>query len=287
MTISTNPPIHTPRHRTDRPDSPRRLALKWLLTLRWHLLALFLSDLGRSMIARKYDAFTTDNGYSDQPKGWGVARLIDGVVRKRDTHVALRQRLEIVTSELVETSLAKRGKDPVRLVSGPVGLGRDVRQAWNRLESLGSSPSAWLEVIGVDLDASDEVLDEASRLAEQEQIPLQTYKQDLLDPQGLIDSIGGPADVFNSIGLTTWLDSSALDRLLASIVLALEPGGSLIIDHWRRHRGSKYVDTLQMPARYLTDYEFERALRRAGFTIDQKRVTPNRVAVVYRVSPQG
>ena len=38
-----------------------------------------------------------------------------------------------------------------------------------------------------------------------------------------------------------------------------------------------------MPARYVTDANFESTLKRAGFAIEQKRVTPNEVVVVYRV----
>ena len=272
------------RHRNATVDKPGRLAARWFFTFRWHLLALFLSDLGRSMVVRKYDAFTTDNGYRKEPKGSdSVSRFVDGVVRQRDTHVALRQRLEIVTSELVEVSLAKRDPGGVRLVSGPVGLGRDVRQTWSRLDALGTNPAQWLDITGVDLDASGTVLDEASRLAVQDLVPLETYCLDLLDPSGIVDAIGSRADVFNTIGLSTWLDRESLDKLLASIREALMPDGVLIIDHWREHAGSKYVKTLQMPARYVTDAEFETSLRSAGFTIEQKRVTENEVVVVYRV----
>ena len=151
-TINAKP--HAPRHRTTTPDRPAKLAIKWLVTFRWHLLALFLSELGASMIARKYDAFTTDNAYSAQPKGKGIPRFVDWIVRRRDTHIALRQRLEIVTSELTEATLAHSRRGNVRLVSGPVGLGRDLRQVWARLSSLDTNPEEWLEIIGVDIDAS-------------------------------------------------------------------------------------------------------------------------------------
>lgn len=283
VTYTTTRPSR-PRHRISDTTSPPRLALKWFLTLRWHLLALFLSDLGRSMITRKYDAFTTDNGYSAEPVGSGINRFVDQIVRRRDTHVALRQRLDIVTSELVETCLSKRTKGDVRLISGPVGLGRDIRQAWIRLVALGTQPAEWLELTGVDIDATGTVLDEASRLAAEDSIPLQTYKLDLLDTDGIVEATGGRADVINTIGLSTWLDEESLEALLVSLRRALEPGGSLIIDHWRKHSGSKYVDTLQMPARYVSDADFEATLSVSGFDVDQKRVTPNGVVVVYRVS---
>jgi hypothetical protein len=62
----------------------------------------------------------------------------------------------------------------------------------------------------------------------------------------------------------------------------LSDDGILVIDHWRRHGGSRYVGALQMPARYVADEEFESALAAAGFTIEEKRTTANGVVVVYR-----
>lgn len=288
MTLTTHTAVPKPRHVPERPAGPARLALRWLVTFRWHLLLLFTSDLGRSMITRKYDAFTTDASYSTTASGIGpLGRIVDRIVRARDTHVALRQRLEIVTSEIVEATLAShsRGSDQVRLASGPVGLGRDLRQAWSRLEALNTTPASWLEVVGVDLDPSGTVLDEASRLAAEEIVPLQTYRCDLLHPSGLEERFGGGVDIFLSIGLSTWLDEPGLDSLLTSIRSVLARGGVLVIDHWRTHHGSKYVNALQMPGRYVTDDEFEAALNGAGFAVEQKRVVPNGVVVVYRARP--
>ena len=276
----------SPRHQPTAQRSPRQLAFWWLRTLRWHLFALFLSDLGRSMITRKYDAFTTDNGYSPEPVGADpVSRTVDAIVRRRDTHVALRQRLDVVTNELVATTLAKRGSGEVRLVSGPVGLGRDLRRSWEQLERLGANPVDWLEVIGVDLDASGTVLSETSRHARRAGIPLETYQVDLLDPPALQRVLGGPVDVFNTIGLSTWLDERSLEQVLATIRSSLAPDGILVIDHWREHRGSRYVQALEMPARYVSDDEFELTLAECGYLIEEKRVSANEVVVVYRARP--
>ena len=264
-----------------------QLAWHWLVTCRWQLFALYLSDLGRSMIACKYDAFTTDDAYDPKPRGRGLARLVDRVVRNRDTHVALRERLDLVVGELVESCLARKDKGAVSVVSGPIGLGRDLRSAWSRLSDLRTAPIAWMDLRGFDLDASESVLAAASSLAAHDQIPLQTFQLDLLDTTRVADVIGDGVDVFNCIGLTTWLDEPALGVLLSSIESTLTEDGVLIIDHWRRHGGSKYVDALQMPARYVTDAEFETSLSDAGFEVERKRVTANGVAVVYRVRIRG
>jgi SAM-dependent methyltransferase len=286
MTITEGNVKGEPRHQRPDQRTPGQLAFLWLFTFRWHLLALFLSDLGRSVISRKYDAFTTDNGYSDEPVGDNpVTRAIDAVVRGRDTHIALRQRLDLVTEELVATTLSRRGSGPVRLVSGPVGLGRDLRGVWNRLERLGSRPVDWLEVTGIDLDASGTVLAEASRLARNAGIPLETYQQDMLDAEGLGRVIGGKVDVFNTIGLSTWLDQTGLEETLGAIRSTLAADGVLVVDHWRHHLGSKYVDALEVPARYISDEEFESTLTSCGYVIEDKRVTTNSVVVVYRARP--
>lgn len=276
------------RHLPNSSRPPGRLALKWFLTLRWHLLALFLSDLGRAMVMDKYSAFTTDNGYDPSPHGTNaLTRLADSMVRARDTHVALRQRLDIVVSELVESALIARSSGTVRIVSGPIGLGRDVRMAWSRLVALRTSPVDWIEVRGVDLDPSDTVLERASALAADELVPLQTYRVDMLSPDALTACLGRDVDVFNCIGLSTWLDADSLLKLITTLRATLTPNGVLLIDNWRPHQGSKYVDLLEMPARYPTDEQFETALAEAGFEIEQKRVTANDVVVVYRARSAG
>lgn len=273
----------TARQRTEAPASPSRLAIRWMLTGRWHLLALFASPLGRAMIRSKYDAFTTDAAYDPTPRGSNpVARMIDGIVRRRDTHVALRQRLRIVTEELVDVSLVERGDGPVRIVSAPVGLGRDLRQAWGRLETLGVEPSAWVEAIGIDLDERGTVLERAARLASAEHVPLETHRADLLSRDAIEVVPAGSADVVSSIGLSVWLDDEGLRRLLETARTMLRPGGTLLVDHWRPHGGSRYVGALEMPARYLTDARFETAVSGAGFGIESARSTENGVLAVYR-----
>lgn len=271
-----------PRHTAEFPSSPARLARRWILTGRWHLLALFASELGRAMIRSKYDAFTTDAAYDPTPHGSNpVARMIDGIVRRRDTHVALRQRLAIVSDELVGMSLAGRN-GPTRIVSAPVGLGRDLRQAWQRLDAFGADPAGWIEPIGLDLDESGMVLERAVELAAAAHMPLEPHRADLLSSDGATVVAGGSADIVSSIGLSVWLDDDGLRRLLQNVRTMLRPAGVLLVDHWRTHRGSRYVGALEMPARYRTDDEFEATLVGCGFGIEATRSTENTVLTVYR-----
>ena len=105
-------------HSKSRRRSPRELGLYWLRTLRWHLLLLYMSDLGRDIVARKYDAFTTDKAYDPQPSGrWLVGRWVDAIVRRMDTQMALRDRLAIVTGMLADT--ASRIRETTHRTVGP------------------------------------------------------------------------------------------------------------------------------------------------------------------------
>ena len=90
------------RHAATASSTGGQLARRWLLTLRWHLLLLFLSDFGRDIIYRKYDAFITDLAYHKRSSGrLGVGKLVDWLVQRQALHAGLRQRLQIVVSERV------------------------------------------------------------------------------------------------------------------------------------------------------------------------------------------
>lgn len=274
-----------PRHADVARSTPRQLAWKWIKDFKWHLLFLFLSDYGREIMERKYDAFTTDRAYENRPSGrWLIGKLVDWVVLQQDTHVALRQRLAAVVEELVGVTLEFRnaGANPVRVVSGPCGLARDLRLTWKRLEETGKAPRGWLQLVGLDLDFTGEVLPAVQRLADKAQVPITVDKQDLLDTARLKERFKGqPVHVFLSIGLTVWLDPSELEQMLGAIHALLEPGGLLLVDNFRPHASSRYLEDFEINARYHSDPEFESQLRNAGFALEKKIETPNRVNVLY------
>jgi SAM-dependent methyltransferase len=259
------------------------LARRWVSQGKVWLLPMLLSDYGREIVERKYDAITTDHAYDVRPAGrWGpIGALVDWIILHQDIHVGLRQRLAIVVEEVAAAVRDRRdgGARPVRLASGPCGLARDLRLAWREL----GAPSGELELLGLDLDPSGEVLPLAAERAARDGVPLRLARCDLLDHAALAAGLGRrPVDVFLSIGLTVWLEASELAVLLAGFRTSLTPGGILIVDNFRAHGASRFARDLEMETRYHAPAVFERALREAGFVIEAARETANRVNVVYR-----
>jgi hypothetical protein len=244
---------------------------------------MLLSDYGREIVERKYDAFATDRAYANTPSGrlGPVGTLIDWIVLQQDIHVGLRQRLTLVVEELSASvrECWSRETPSVRLVSGPCGLARDLRMAWRAL----GEPEGQLELLGLDLDSTGEVLPAALRLAQAERVPLQTHRCDLLDREAVDRALHQePADIFLCIGLAVWLDPPDLFLLLQGLHRNIREGGTLIVDNFRAHGASRFAADLEMRTRYHSQTEFERALCQAGFTLESTRETQNHVNVVYR-----
>jgi hypothetical protein len=279
--MGTNIPIA--RHADAARSGGGALVGRWLRQGKVWLLPLLLSDYGRDLIYRKYDAIATDRAYSNTPSGklGVIGKTVDRIVLRQDIHEGLRQRLAIVVEELA-TAVEERWADgvpTVRLVSGPCGLARDLRLLWRRLDA----PSGRLTMLGLDLDQSGEVLPLASRLARAAGVPLLTGRCDLLDRVELGRYVGErPADVFLSIGLTVWLDAPDLGAFLERLHGAIAPGGTLVIDNFHSHGASRFAADLEMKTRYHAPAAFEQALQRAGFTIIARRGTSNGVNSVYR-----
>lgn len=276
--------LNIPRHAAVAHSSPRQLARRWFKTFRWHLLLLFLSDMGRSIIHRKYDAVSTDRAYNTRPSGrFLVGALIDWYVLRQSLHKGLRQRLKIVVSELVRLTLEYegRGAKPVRIVSGPCGLARDLARTAETL-GRGGPVAGRVEFWGVDLDRSGEALPEAARRVAEQGSALHIQKSDLLAPYVLQEEFADrPVHIFNSIGLTPWLDMDDVKRLFKTAHSLLVPGGALVVDNFHPHAQSKFGPELEMDTRYHPDAVFERALEEAGFVIESRQDTPNHVNVVY------
>jgi hypothetical protein len=271
------------RHADAASASPDELIHRWLRQGKVWLLPLLLSDYGRQLIERKYDALATDRAYENRPSGrlGPIGKLIDWIVLRQDIHAGLRQRLPLVVDEVSKgvTEAWARGLPNVRLVSGPCGLARDLRRVW---WSLGA-PTGRLDLLGLDLDSYGDVLPAASHLAEVEGVPLHTSRCDLLDHAELRREVGKrPVDIFLCIGLGVWLDPPDLAHLLKGLRNSLAQGGLLIVDNFRAHGASRFAADLEMKTRYHSDADFEQALRESGFAVEAMQETDNRVNVVYR-----
>lgn len=271
------------RHADAARSGSDELVRRWLRQGKVWLLPLLLSDYGRDLIERKYDAFATDRAYENRPSGrlGPIGKLVDWIVLRQDIHAGLRQRLPLVIDEVSKavSEAWARGLPSVRVVSGPCGLARDLRRVWRSL----GAPTGRLELLGLDLDSSGDVLPAAARLAASEGVSLQTSRCDLLDHAALRRELGDrPADIFLCIGLGVWLDPPDLAHLLTGLHDSLAEGGLLIVDNFRAHGASRFAADLEMKTRYHSDADFERALRESGFAVEAMHETQNRVNVVYR-----
>lgn len=267
-------------HTSATRSTSEELVRRWLRQGKVWLLPLLLSDYGRDIIEHKYDAFVTDRAYENRPSGrWGpIGKTVDWIVLRQDIHVGLRQRLAIVTDE-VAAAVRERwadGATQVHLVSGPCGLARDLRQIWLALDR----PEERLALLGLDLDASGDVLATAAQQARALDVPLRTARCDLLDHHAL--AVERPADIFLSIGLTVWLDDATRAHFLEGLRKQIVPGGLLFIDTFHAHLASHFARDFEMAVNYPSDEVFERALHESGFEIEGKRTTKNGVNTLYR-----
>jgi hypothetical protein len=169
--MTSNETTSIGRHADAASATRDELVRRWLRQGKVWLLPLLLSDYGRELIERKYDAFATDRAYENRPSRrlGPLGKLVDWIVLQQDIHAGLRQRLPLVVGEVSKavSEAWDRGQPSVRVASGPCGLARDLRRAW---WSLGA-PTGRLELLGLDLDSSGEVLPAAARLAKAEGVP--------------------------------------------------------------------------------------------------------------------
>lgn len=248
---------------------------------RVHLLPLLLSDQARMLLSRKYDAFTTDRAYGARPRGalGPLGALADRIVLSFPVHVALRQRLKIVQDALVETvaRAASLGADPVRALSAPCGLLRDVLGAAARI----GDPVRWT---GVDLDAMGDVLPEAARRAGEAGLRVELLREDLFGPCTGLESRArseGPFHVASCIGLSAWVDLADVASLARRFHGLLGRGGTLLLDGWRPGGDAELARLLGLPARYHDPGELEEVLEGAGFWVDDARPTGNGACTVW------
>lgn len=225
------------------------------------------------ILMRKYDAFTTDFAYDTTPRSWlgPLGHAAARRVMNYPIHVALRERLALVVAALVEAVEQRQGT--ARVLSAPCGLCRDLLTAARQLGERGTGV-VWH---ALDLDARGDVIPEARRRAAAAGVPVQFYREDLLDPARLVEHARpAPYDVVNCIGLTAWLTLEQVERLLRLFHdAALHPGGTLLIDNWARHAHSQAGEDLEIFAEYHPPAAFRAALERAGFAIEREQTVSN------------
>lgn len=265
-------------------------ALLWTFfwKLKWQYFPLLLSDYGREILRRKYDAIATDRAYENRPSGLvgPLGRAVDALVLGFPLHEGLRQRLRLVVVAL-EAEVRRAGAEghgEVRVLSAPCGLARDLVTLATRLRRDDPALAARLRLLGVDLDETGEVIPLASSRAAAAGVPVSLHRADLFDAAGLERLLGSTEryHVVNCIGLTAWLDLPDVARLARHFrERLLVEGGALIVDNFAVHPHSHLGKDLEMNTRYHDSEAFARTLQASGFHVESATPTQNGVNSVY------
>lgn len=276
------------RHAQGAQKSMGVIALSFFVRFKWQYFPLLLSDYGRDIVRRKYDAIATDRAYENRPSGLlgPVGRWIDRMVLNFPLHEALRQRLRLVADSLRAQVLKKvqEGEPRVRVLSAPCGLIRDLLTCTAELRQQDMRVLERLELHALDLDASGEVLAIARSRAKAASVSIRFYQDDLFNSKNLSQALvgGNRFHIVNCIGLVPWLDLNEVERLARFFHdKLLAPDGVFIVDNWVWHKHSAVGKDLEIYTRYHKPSAFVSSLQRASFIIEQEKVTPNDICTVY------
>jgi hypothetical protein len=263
----------------DPTATPALLAWRFVRRGRVHRLPMLLSDRGRGALVGPMDAHATDGGYRTEPRGrlGPLGRAVDRMVVNAPVNVGLRERLDLVVDGLAAAvhEQAGAGHEPVRVLSAPCGLIRDLVMAADRLRAQGFAGTvAWT---GVDRDERGDVLPAARRRADRAGLRLDLLREDPSAERGRLAA--GPFHVAASIGVAPWLDLPEVGRLAARLAALLAPGATLLVDNWHRHPHPGRA--LELPTRCHPEDRFRSALEEAGYTGWQARRAPDGLVSVW------
>jgi hypothetical protein len=261
---------------------PWKLALK--LALKPQYLLNIPSNYAWMVTRRKYDAFTTDLAYENRPSSWlgPLGRWADRRVLNFPLHAALRHRLDFVTESLAEqiTRRAERSGRPVRVLSAPCGLCRDLIQTADHLRRRDASLLEQVEFHSLDIDFQGDVIPEAHRRTEEAAVPITFYREDIFDPAGLTARAKANIkfQVVSCIGLTAWLTLEEVERLVRFFrQVVMEPGSVLLIDNFAWHQHSASGEDLEIYTYSHPPEKFRRLIEGAGLRVAAEKVTANGV----------
>lgn len=264
------------------------LTLSYFVRLKWQYLPLLLSDYGREILRRKYDAISTDMSYENSPSGvlGPIGKAVDRIVLSFPLHEGLRQRLRIVADSLKADATRRiaLGEPRVRVLSAPSGVIRDLLTMVGELRNESPELVNRIELHALDLDATGEVIPMAKARADEARVDVTFHKEDLFNSPGLEAKFGRGEQfhIVNCIGLTPWLsldEVEGLTRYFHDRVLADD--GTLIIDNFAWHKHSALGDDLEINTRYHDAEQFVMILRKVGFVAVEENETANGINTVY------
>ncbi len=271
------------RHRVGATKDRRGLLWSYFWRLKWHYFPMLLSDYGRMILDRKYDAIATDHAYDIKPAGrlGPIGRAIDRHILMYPLHEGMRQRLALVAGFLQQEAgrAAAASLGPVRVLSAPCGLARDVVTAAAHLDA---ATRRRLYIAAADLDQSGEVLPLAHGRLEAAGLRHAIMRVDLFKPIEVQAEVtrNGPFDVGNCIGLTAWVGLAEVTELAKAFRAALRPGAGFVVDNWYQHKHSRVGRDLQIATKYHMHDAFVKAIEAGGFRLELSKDTANRTCAV-------
>ena len=196
------------------------ISWRFLIRGKWQYLPMLLSDFGREIVRRKYDAIATDLAYENTPSGLlgPVGAWVDRQVLNLPLHQDLRHRLRFVVEGLMEQSQvhAQERDGTIRILSAPCGLTRDILTTKTELSTEAPDIADRLEFHGLDLDPTGEVVPIAQLRAKEAGMGASFYQANLFDQESVKEVL--PIDegfqIVNCIGLTPWINLEEVEYLI-------------------------------------------------------------------------
>lgn len=199
-----------------------------------------LSDLAREGLERSGSHRFADHIYRNEPSGRGaVGRWLDARLLGLPAARSFRSRYLAARDEVaafVLERLKHSGTAPVRVLSVPCGIPRELIDAADVVRRQYGELPACIEFHGIDLDP--DVLAEACAFARGHGVHnFRAHHGDALARSTYPESV----HCITCTGLAEFLDDEELTRLYRVCFAALEPGGLFITSGMQRRRLSDYM----------------------------------------------
>lgn len=241
-----------------------------------HLLPVYAlmrtSDLAREGIENSGSYRFADHVYRNEPSGrFGIGRALDALLLRMRGARSMRSRFFHVQQEIVAAARAAdaqasvdpltAGAAPLRVLSVPCGIARDLVQAAEQIRSELPAVYARSTFFGLDLDPVPLELSRALVAANDEHFFFS--RGDALDAKGFPSEL----DVIVSTGLGEFLDDDSLVRFYTNCHGHLRRGGVFVTSSMQADRIADYLmrQLAELNAHYRRGDELIRWLHSAGF----------------------
>jgi hypothetical protein len=226
------------------------------------------SDLAREGVDHSGSWAFADHIYRGEPSGRGAfGRWLDARLLAMPSARSFRNRY-LAASEEVARFLASRGNRPVRILSAPCGIPRELvrgahlaREQTSNVAGLnGQTVLRDVEFHGLDLDAS--VLQRAEAFARENNLPFFAHQGDAFTRSNYPDRV----DFITCTGFGEFLEDEQLKQLYALFADVLRAGGWLVTSGMKRYWATAYLLQLaELETHYRSGPELADIVSRAGF----------------------